>query len=51
MEIFNIFDFDLSSEDMDAIASLDTKKSLFFDHRDPVHVTRLSSRKLDIENH
>ena len=47
-ENFNIFDFNLSSEDMDAIASLDTKKSLFFDHRDPAMVKWLSTRKLDI---
>jgi len=44
----NIFDFELSSEDMDVIASLDTKKSLFFDHRDPVMVKWLGNRKLDI---
>ncbi len=30
-----ILDFTLSGEDMDAIASLDTGKSLFFDHHDP----------------
>ncbi len=48
MENFNIFDFDLSVEEMDKIAMLDTKKSLFFDHRDPEVVKRLSSRKLDI---
>jgi hypothetical protein len=33
---------------MDVIASLDTKKSLFFDHRDPVMVKWLGNRKLDI---
>jgi len=27
---------------------LDTKKSLFFDHRDPEVVKRLGNRKLDI---
>jgi len=47
-ENFNIFDFELSSEDMDAIVALDTKKSLFFDHRDPAMVKWLSTRKLDI---
>lgn len=30
----DIFDFSLSKEDMDAIAGLDTGKSLFFDHHD-----------------
>lgn len=48
MENLNIFDFELSSDDMDAIVSLDTKKSLFFDHRDPEIVKWLGSRKLDI---
>jgi diketogulonate reductase-like aldo/keto reductase len=47
-ENFNIFDFELSVEDMDAIAALDTKKSLFFDHRDPAMVKWLGTRKLDI---
>ena len=47
-ENFAIFDFELSPEDMDAIGSLDTKKSLFFDHRDPAMVKWLGSRKLDI---
>lgn len=35
VENFNIFDFDLSAQDMDSIAVLDTAKSVFFDHRDP----------------
>lgn len=48
MENFDIFDFELSPEDMDAIVSLDTKKSLFFDHRDPEIVKWLGTRKLDI---
>ncbi|MBI4976539.1 MAG: aldo/keto reductase [Spirochaetes bacterium] len=48
VENFNIFDFELSSDDMASIASLDTKKSLFFDHRDPEMVKWLGSRKLDI---
>ena len=48
IENFNIFDFELSSEDMEYIASLDTKESLFFDHRNPDMVKWLSERKLDI---
>ncbi|MCW1962010.1 aldo/keto reductase [Chryseobacterium viscerum] len=47
-ENFNIFNFELSSEDMDAIATLDTASSLFFDHRDPNMVKWLSERKLDL---
>ena len=47
-ENFDIFDFNLSGEDMENIASLDTNQSLFFDHRDPAMVKWLSERKLDI---
>ena len=32
---FNVFDFELSAEDMQTIAKLDTGKSLFFSHHDP----------------
>ena len=48
VENFSIFDFELSSEDMDAIKALDTKVSSFFDHRDPAMVKWLGTRKLDI---
>ena len=34
-ENFNVFDFELSDEDMDEIKFLDTSSSLFFDHADP----------------
>lgn len=34
-ENFNIFDFELSEEDMEKIKELDTGKSLFFSHYDP----------------
>lgn len=44
-ENFNVFDIELSPEDMAAIATLDTKTSSFFDHRDPVMVKRLSEAK------
>ena len=42
IENFNIFDFELNPEDMDAIVALDTKVSSFFDHRDPQVVKALS---------
>ncbi|MVM30884.1 aldo/keto reductase [Spirosoma sp. HMF4905] len=45
-ENFNSLDFELSADDMEAIKSLDTKASLFFDHRDPVMVKWLGERKL-----
>ncbi|MFH6959155.1 aldo/keto reductase [Flavobacterium aquidurense] len=45
-ENINIFDFELSIEDMTAIQTLDTNASLFFDHRDPNMVKWLSERKL-----
>jgi diketogulonate reductase-like aldo/keto reductase len=48
IENFNIFDFELSSEDMEKIATLDTKESLFFSHRDPEMVKWIGTRKLDI---
>ena len=34
IENFNIFDFELSEDDMSKIKSMDTDKSLFFSHRD-----------------
>jgi 2,5-diketo-D-gluconate reductase A len=48
VENIGIFDFELGAEDMDAIRSLDTGKSLFFDHRDPAFVKWLGERKLDL---
>ncbi len=42
-ENFNIFDFDLSLDDMSLIASLDKNESLFFDHRDPERIKWLSN--------
>jgi len=47
-ENFDVFDFELSDSDMQAIAALDTKSSSFFDHRDPAWVQQLGTRKLEI---
>ena len=44
-ENFDIFNFELSQEDMNAIRQLDTGASLFFDHRDPAMVQLLSQAK------
>lgn len=45
-ENFNIFDFELSQEEIELIKTLDTKNSAFFDHRDPAMVKWLGERKL-----
>jgi len=47
-ENFNIFDFVLSVEDMEAIKTLDMKTSSFFDHRVPAMVKWLGERKLNV---
>jgi diketogulonate reductase-like aldo/keto reductase len=44
-ENFDIFNFELTQEDMNAIRQLDTGTSLFFDHRDPAMVKFLSEAK------
>ncbi|MEU1073032.1 MULTISPECIES: aldo/keto reductase [unclassified Streptomyces] len=46
-ENFDVFDFQLTADQMAAIAALDTGASLFFDHRDPVMVGRLGNSTLD----
>lgn len=46
-ENFNIFDFELANEDMEAIKTLDTAQSAFFDHSDPEMVKWLGSVKFD----
>jgi 2,5-diketo-D-gluconate reductase A len=45
VENFNVFDFDLNPDDMATIATLDTKTSSFFDHRDPAMVKWLGEAK------
>lgn len=46
-ENFNIFDFELSAEDIAAITVLDTKTSSFLDHRDPETVKWMASRIIE----
>lgn len=43
-ENLDIFDFQLTDDEMSQIATLDTGASVFFDHRDPAMVSRLNSR-------
>ncbi len=43
-EDIDIFDVELTADEMAQIAALDTGASLFFDHRDPAMVTWLNSR-------
>ncbi len=38
VENYNVFDFELSEEDMNEIAKLDTATSSFFSHQDPAMV-------------
>lgn len=47
-ENLDVFDFELTDEEMAAIATLDTGTSQFFDHRDPAMVKWLSGRTLDV---
>lgn len=48
-ENIDIFDFELSSEDVEKITSLDMKESAFFDHDDPQQVEWFMNRMLDTE--
>lgn len=47
-ENLDVFDFELTDQEMAAIADLDTGASQFFDHRDPAMVKWLSGRTLDV---
>jgi 2,5-diketo-D-gluconate reductase A len=42
-ENFDVFDFELTADQMERIAARDTGASLFFDHRDPAMVSRLGT--------
>jgi 2,5-diketo-D-gluconate reductase A len=46
-ENFDVFDFELTGEEMTRIAGMDTGASLFFDHRDPAMVSLLGNVRVD----
>jgi 2,5-diketo-D-gluconate reductase A len=46
-ENLDVFDFELTDDEMTRIAALDTGASVFFDHRDPAMVSWLGGRRVD----
>jgi 2,5-diketo-D-gluconate reductase A len=46
-ENIDVFDFELTDDEMARIAAMDRGESLFFDHRDPAMVSWLNGRSLD----
>ena len=46
-ENLDVFDFELTDDDMAGIAELDTKATLFFNHDDPEWVSRLNGVRVD----
>jgi 2,5-diketo-D-gluconate reductase A len=46
-ENLQVFDFDLTDDQMSRIAALDTGASVFFDHHDPAMVEWLGGRRVD----
>ncbi|CAG9221902.1 hypothetical protein BVIET440_50028 [Burkholderia vietnamiensis] len=48
LETLAVFDFELSDDDMKAVATLETGARSFFSHRDPAIVKWMSERRLDL---
>ena len=46
-ENMDVFDFELTSDEMSHIAAMDRGESLFFDHRDPAMASQFASRRLN----
>jgi 2,5-diketo-D-gluconate reductase A len=46
-ENIEVFEFELTDDEMARIATMDHGESLFFDHRDPAMVSWLNERRLD----
>lgn len=49
-EDIDIFDFELTIEQIELITALDTNTSLFFDHRDPAIARDFAKRHIDVLN-
>ncbi|MBD3918374.1 aldo/keto reductase [Paenibacillus sp. PR3] len=48
VENFNIFDFELSKDDIEQISTLDTRKSLFLSYHDPEVAKMMGNWKIDL---
>jgi len=48
VENFDIFDFELSADDMERIAALDTRETLFLSYHDPKFAKMLGTLKVDL---
>jgi len=48
VENFNIFDFELSADDIEQISTLDTRESLFLSYRDPGVAKMMGNWKVDL---
>ncbi|WP_153978698.1 aldo/keto reductase [Paenibacillus xylanilyticus] len=48
VENFNIFDFELDTEDIEQITALDTRKSLFLSYHDPEVAKMMGNWKIDL---
>jgi diketogulonate reductase-like aldo/keto reductase len=48
VENFNIFDFELSADDIEQISTLDTQESLFLSYRDPEVAKMMGNWKIDL---
>ncbi|MNW23341.1 Glyoxal reductase [compost metagenome] len=48
VENFNIFDFELSTDDMEHISALDTRESLFLSYHDPKFAKMLGTLRVDL---
>lgn len=48
VENFNIFDFELSADDIEQISTLDTRESLFLSYRDPEIAKMMGNWKIDL---